>query len=149
MQFLELIEKYKDDYSNLVLCHFSNYEVVKIRSYAKRYELENHPIVEWLLGKKTPLFDIQKPVKESFVLPLAGYGLKQICKHRKLVNFQWSDLDSGSQWSVVQFVKYRTELMKTRREKLKEDILSYNLDDVLATRKLEEWLRKYRKKDDV
>jgi uncharacterized protein len=84
---------------------------------------------------------------ESFVLPLAGYGLKQICKHEGLVNFQWSDEGSGSQWSVVQFVKYRTELIKSRRQQMKNDILTYNFDDVMATRKLEEWLRKYKRFD--
>lgn len=141
LQFLALMEKYKADYPDLVLCHFSPYEVTNIKRYAGRYEMEDHPIVEWLLGENTPLFDIKNPVMESFVLPLAGYGLKQICKHEGLVNFQWSDDGSGSQWSVVQFVKYRTELIKSRREQMKNDILTYNFDDVMATRKLEEWLR--------
>ena len=103
--------------------------------------MENHPIVEWLLGKDTPLFDIKNPVMESFVLPLAGYGLKQICKHEGLVNFQWSDGDSGSQWSVVQFAKYLAEPINGRREQIKNDILGYNFDDVMATRKLEVWLK--------
>jgi uncharacterized protein len=58
-----------------------------------------------------------------------------------LVNFQWSDDDSGSQWSVVQFLKFQAELIKDRREQIKKDILAYNFDDVVATRKLEEWLR--------
>ena len=141
LQFLELMEQYRQDYPDLVLCHFSPYEVGKIKAYAKRYDMEDHPIVEWLLGDDSPLFDIQKPVKDNFVLPLASYGLKQICKHKDLVNFQWSDDDSGSQWSVVQFVKYRMEMIKDRREQMKKDILTYNFDDVVATRRLEEWLR--------
>lgn len=141
LQFLELMEKYKTAYPDLVLCHFSNYEVTNIRRYAERYEMQSHPIVEWLLGDNTPLFDIQIPIKESLVLPVASYGLKQVCKHEGLVNFQWSDSDSGSQWSVVQFVKYRNELINSRREQMKKDILTYNFDDVMATRKLEEWLR--------
>jgi uncharacterized protein len=142
LKFLELMEQYKREYPDLVLCHFSSYEVVNIRRYAKRYNMEENPIVEWLLGDNSPLFDIQPMVKNSFVLPLESYGLKQICKHKDLVNFQWQDDDSGSQWSVVQFVKYRTELIKERREQMKKDILTYNFDDVVATRRLEEWLRK-------
>jgi uncharacterized protein len=141
LQFLELMEQYRQEYPDLVLCHFSSYEVVNIKRYAKRYDMEDHPIVEWLLGDDSPLFDIQKPVKDNFVLPLASYGLKQICKHKDLVNFQWSDDDSGSQWSVVQFVKYSMELITDRREQMKKDILTYNFDDVMATRRLEEWLR--------
>lgn len=141
LQFLELMEQYRQEFPDLVLCHFSSYEVVNIKRYAKRYDMEEHPIVKWLLGDDSPLFDIQKPVKGNFVLPLASYGLKQICKHKDLVNFQCSDDDSGSQWSVVQFVKYRMELIKDRREQMKKDILTYNFDDVVATRRLEKWLR--------
>jgi uncharacterized protein len=141
-QFLDLVERYRQEYPDLILCHFSNYEMDKIKMYAKRYDMHEHPTVAWLLGDDTPLFDIKTPVTESFVLPLAGYGLKQICKHEGLVNFQWQDEDSGSQWSVVQFVKYRMELITDRRAQMKKEILTYNFDDVMATRKLEEWLRK-------
>ena len=143
LQFLELIEKYKISYPDLVLCHFSHYEVTNIRRYAERYAMNNHPVVKWLLGDNTPLFNIQIPIKESLVLPVASYGLKEICTHEGLVNFQWSDINSGSQWSVVQFIKYRNErINNARREQMKKDILTYNFDDVMATRKLEEWLRR-------
>ncbi len=141
LQFLELMEQYRKQYPDLILCHFSRYEVTYIKRYAERYGMEEHPTVKWLLGDDFPLFDIQPVVKDSFVLPLASYGLKQICKHEGLVNFQWQDDDSGSQWSVVQFVKYRTETINDRREQLKKEILTYNFDDVVATRRLEEWLR--------
>ncbi len=89
----------------------------------------------------SPLFDIQKPVLDSLVLPLQGYGLKDICKHKDLVNFQWQDDDSGSQWSVVQFNRFLEETDPQTKLKLKTEILGYNRDDVIATRRLEEWLR--------
>jgi uncharacterized protein len=76
-QFLDLMARYREEYADLILCHFSSYEVTNIRRYAKRYGMEDHPVVEWLLGDDSPLFDIQGPVKDSFVLPLASYGLKQ------------------------------------------------------------------------
>jgi uncharacterized protein len=57
------------------------------------------------------------------------------------VNFQWEDEESGSQWSVVQYIKFvRSDDAKVR-EAIKESIVRYNRDDVRATRKLEEWLR--------
>jgi hypothetical protein len=37
---------------------------------------------------------------------------------------------------------YLIEPLKDRREQMKKDILTYNFADVMATRKLEEWLRK-------
>ena len=87
------------------------------------------------------LFDKQKPVLESLVLPLQRYGLKDICMHKDLVNFQWEDDDSGSQWSVVQFNRLFGEPDPATKESLKADILGYNRDDVIATRRLEERLR--------
>ena len=140
--FLSLVEKYKNEYPDLIIAHYTNHEVTTIKQYADRYDMFDHPIVEWLLGDDTPLYDMQKPVLKNLVLPLQGYGLKDICKHKDLVNFQWEDEESSSQWSIVQFNEFQREQDTAKREALKNAILGYNRDDVLATRKLEEWLRR-------
>ncbi len=75
------------------------------------------------------------------LVPIQGYGLKDICKHNDLVNFQWEDDDSGSQWSIVQFNRFLAETDPHQKDKLKTKILGYNRDDVIATRRLEEWLK--------
>ena len=139
--FLDKVEKYRSLYSDLVLAHFSPHERSTIRSYAKRYDMEENETVLYLLGGDSPLFDMQKPVLESLVLPLQGYGLKDICKHPKLVNFQWEDDNSGSQWSIVQFNQFLQETNESSKQQLKQEILGYNRDDVIATRRLEEWLK--------
>lgn len=141
LRFLAQIERYRQKYPDLILAHYSSHEQSTIRAYAKRYEMDDYPTVAYLLGDKSPLFDLQKPVLDSLVLPLQGYGLKDVCKHRDLVNFQWQDEESGSQWSVVQFNRFLTESDEKVRAKLKAEILRYNRDDVTATRRLEEWLR--------
>ena len=141
--FLAKAEEFRRAYPDLVLAHFSGFERQKIKAYADRYDMREHPTVAWLLGDASPLFDLLEVVKECLVLPVASYGLKYICKHPKLVNFQWDDRDSGSQWSVVQYVNYLLTLVPDDRARLKRDILRYNFDDVMATRKLEEWLRRF------
>lgn len=141
VSFLDKIEQYRARYSPLVLAHYSNHEKSTIKKYAERYTMEHHTTVLWLLGDDSPLFDMQKPVLNGLVLPLQGYGLKDICKHKDLVNFQWEDKDSGSQWSVVQFHRFLAETNLQENLRLKTEILGYNRDDVMATRKLEEWLR--------
>ena len=141
LQFLAKIEYYKRRYPSLILAHYSAHERSTIKSYAKRYNMEDNATVIYLLGENSPLFDIQQPVLESFVLPLQGYGLKDVCKHRDLVDFQWEDEDSSSQWSVVQFNRFLAESEQQIKKKLKADILRYNRDDVMATRQLEQWLR--------
>jgi len=143
LQFLDLINKYRQNYPNLVLAHYSSHERTTIKKYAERYNMEDNDTVLYLLGDDSPLYDMQKPVLESLVLPLQGYGLKDICKHKDLVNFQWEDDDSGSQWSVVQFNRFLSETDPTKKQNLKTDILGYNRDDVIATRRLEEWLRSF------
>ncbi|SFL20839.1 uncharacterized protein SAMN05216302_10429 [Nitrosomonas aestuarii] len=141
LEFLAQIEEYRARYTDLVLAHYSQHERSTIRSYAKRYGMEGNETVQYLFGNESPLFDMQKPVLESLVLPLQGYGLKDICKHKDLVNFQWEDDSSGSQWSVVQFNRFLAEDNPEEKAQLKAKILSYNRDDVIATRRLEEWLR--------
>jgi uncharacterized protein len=141
IEFLAKIEEYRERYADLVLAHYSQHERTTIRSYAKRYDMEDNETVLYLLGEESPLFDMQKPVLDSLVLPLQGYGLKDICKHKDLVNFQWEDDSSGSQWSVVQFNRFLAENNPDMKAQLKTEILGYNRDDVIATRRLEEWLR--------
>ncbi|MFA4994147.1 MAG: TM0106 family RecB-like putative nuclease [Bdellovibrionales bacterium] len=140
-RFLAKVETYKSRYPDLVLAHFSPHERITIEAYAARYDMQNHPTVAWLLGDASPLFDMLPSIKASLVLPLASYGLKYICKHPKLVNFQWKDAGSGSQWSVVQFARFLETEAPAEREELKKNILTYNFDDVMATRMLELWLR--------
>ena len=139
--FLQLIGRYRAQYPDLVLAHYSNHERATIGKYAERYGMTQHATVTWLLGADSPLFDMQNPVLDCLVLPLQGYGLKDICKHPGLVNFQWENEESGSQWSVVQFNRFRAETNPIEKQKLKTAILSYNRDDVTATRRLEVWLR--------
>jgi len=139
--FLNQVEKYRSKYKDLVLAHFAAHERSTIISYAKRYGMEQNDTVLYLLGDNSPLYDMQKPVLDNLVLPLKSYGLKEICKHSALVNFQWEDDNSGSQWSVVQFNRFLQEKSAVSREQLKTEILRYNQDDVFATRRLEEWLR--------
>lgn len=142
LTFLDQVEKYRCQYSDLILAHFASHERSTIRSYAKRYGMEDNETVLYLLGEDSPLFDMQKPVLGSLVLPLQGYGLKDICKHPDLVNFQWEDDSSGSQWSVVQFNQF-LHATGDAKQQLKNEILGYNRDDVIATRRLEEWLRTF------
>ncbi|QQR91066.1 MAG: TM0106 family RecB-like putative nuclease [Myxococcales bacterium] len=143
LEFLKRVDLYRSRYPNLNLAHYSHHEKTTIQKYAQRYEMEDQPTVSYLLGDQSPLFDLQKPILDALVLPLQGYGLKDICKHPNLVNYQWRDEDSGSQWSVVQFHRYLEETNIARRNQLKADILSYNQDDVTATHHLEQWLRKH------
>lgn len=141
VDFLTQINTLKNRFDQLHLVHFSPFERTQIKKHAELYDLLQDPTVTWLLGEQSPLFDIQKTVTDSLVLPLLGYGLKAICKDPRLVNFQWELGESGSQWSVVRYLDY-LKAGVGEKEEIKEEILSYNRDDVRATRAVEEWLRR-------
>lgn len=150
LSFLERAEHYRACYAPVIFAHYSNHERATIKKYAERYDMIDHKTVQWLLGLEgevSPLFDMQKPVQDSLVLPLQGYGLKDICKHPKLVNFQWENEESGSQWSVVQFNRFLEETDPGAKQRIKAAILAYNRDDVVATRRLELWLRELSSND--
>ena len=136
LRFLEAVSAYRAKYPDLVLAHYGHHERSTIKAYVSRYGMLKDPVVDYL-GDDSPLFDIRRPILESLVLPLRGYGLKDVCKHPQLVNYQWQDAESGSQWSVVQFHRFLDETNPSQRHLLKSAILSYNRDDVLATRMLE------------
>lgn len=139
--FLDKVEDYRQRYPRLVLAHFANYEVTQIKTYAARYNMQDDARVQWLLGDDSPLFDLRDVLTQSLVLPLKSYGLKAVCKAKNLVNFQWHLSESGSQWSVVRYVDYLNSEDAVEREIIKQEILTYNRDDVKATRALELWLR--------
>ncbi len=143
LAFLRKIQQYRVRYKSVVLAHYSNHEKTTIKKYAERYHMLDNKTVQWLLGlegETSPLFDMQKAVRDSLILPVQGYGLKEICKHPELVNFQWEIEASGSQWSVVQFNNFLVA-DEHDKQRIKSEILAYNRDDVIATRKLEVWLR--------
>ncbi len=141
-EFLNFVRRYRDTYEQLTLAHFHSFELDKIRLYARRYEMTDDPTVALLLGNESPLFDMRPIVRDSVVLPLTGYGLKQICKDERLVNFQWELRESGSQWSVVRYIDFLEASNEGERADIAKEIRMYNRDDVRATRALELWLRK-------
>lgn len=149
LDFLAKIRDYGEQFPNLVLAHFTPYEVTQIKTYAQRYDMMDDHTVSWLLGSDTPLFDLARVVKDSLILPLTGYGLKKICKDKRLVNFSWRLSESGAQWSVVRYVAYLRTRASTAQASIREEILTYNRDDALATRALECWLRRMVKEEIV
>jgi len=138
-RFLAVVSNHREKYSDAVLVHYAPFERQVIARCASRFDDIDHPVVRWLLNEGG-LFDLHETVFDSLILPTNGYGLKEICKHKNLVNFQWELKESGSQWSVVRFHDFLKLADGPDRKAIKAEILAYNRDDVCATRALEVWL---------
>jgi uncharacterized protein len=141
LEFIGKLAACRERYEAPLFVHYSPYERMQIDTYAKRYGMKNQPTVNWLLSREGPLLDLRELVMKSLALPVTGYGLKEICRNKALVNFQWQQEESGSQWSVVQYIDFLNESDASKRERIRQSILTYNRDDVCATRALEMWLR--------
>jgi len=138
-QFLQYVENLRDKISDAVLVHYARFERDVIRRYSRNYDDTENPTVKWLLDEGG-LIDLREIVVASVILPTTGYGVKEICKHQSLVNFQWELEESGSQWSVVRYHDFLNAEDDTVRDAIRQEILTYNRDDVRATRALEIWL---------
>ncbi len=142
-RLLDLVDQLVRRHPDLRLVHYTAYEITQLKMYADRYEMRDDPRVARLLGPQSILMDIQKPILESLILPVESYGLKPICKHPDLVNFQWELEESGAQWSVVRYMDYLAEADPPIRERIKSEVLTYNRDDVAATRAIQLWLERF------
>lgn len=140
LTFLAQVDRYRAQYPNPYLVHYTTFEKTQVRRYAKRYQMEDDQTVEWLLNNDDSCHDIKKTVSDNLILPVVGYGLKDICKNESLVNFQWEVEGSGSQWSVVRYRDWMREKDAGKREAIKLELLSYNRDDVRGTHAVQVWL---------
>lgn len=138
-EFLNRVARLREQIPDAVFVHYARFERDVIKRYANAFDDTEHPVVDWLLDGGG-LFDLRNVVIDSLILPTTGYGLKEICKHKRLVNFQWQLEESGSQWSVVRYHDFLRTGDKAERQRIKQEILAYNRDDVRATRALEVWL---------
>ncbi|MGB5410300.1 MAG: TM0106 family RecB-like putative nuclease [Woeseiaceae bacterium] len=140
LAFLNFVAELRKRHADAVLIHYARFERDVITRYSRKFSDTENPIVSWLLNGGG-LVDLRERVVESLILPTTGYGLKEICKHSDLVNFQWELQESGSQWSVVRYHDFLEAATDAQREEIKQEILTYNRDDVRATRALEVWLQ--------
>lgn len=143
LTFLATVDRYRSQFPDVFLVHYTPFELTQISRYATRYDMREDDTVKWLLDEEHSCFDIKPQVSNNLILPVTGYGLKDICKPGDLVNFQWELSDSGSQWSVVRFHHWLKESDPRKRDQIKEELLSYNRDDVRATRAVEIWLQQF------
>lgn len=126
-EFLDWTAKLDGDY---VVYHYGAYETIRLDALAARFG--GSPALD---AFRAAMIDLNETVKESLVLPLYFYGLKDIGGY---IGFERGKKISGGGESVA---FYEDWLAKGDRRKL-DAVLDYNRDDVVATRCLKDWLVK-------
>lgn len=112
--------------------HYSAYERTKISALEKKYSASEKVALELFKSRMVDLFPV---VKRSAVLPARGYGLKRIAP---FVGVKYSAEDAGGAQSIVWFQEYQRN---PSRQDILETLLTYNREDCVAMKSVEEWLR--------
>ncbi|MFZ0885037.1 MAG: TM0106 family RecB-like putative nuclease [Candidatus Acidiferrales bacterium] len=113
--------------------HYSSYERTKISALERKYSVSEKDALELF---KTRMVDLYPVVKRSAVLPARGYGLKRIAP---FVGVKYSAQNAGGAQSIVWFQEYQRN---PSRKDILETLLTYNREDCVAMKSVEEWLRR-------
>jgi uncharacterized protein len=113
--------------------HYSPYERTKISALERKYAVSERDALELF---KSRMVDLYPAVKRSAVLPSRGYGLKRIAP---FVGVKYSAEDAGGAQSIVWFQQYQRN---PSRQDILETLLTYNREDCVAMKSVEEWLRR-------
>lgn len=134
-EFLDLIEGRMSDPSAHCFT-FSSPEATGLKTMGKRHGVDQDRI-DAVLER---LVDLQKCAKSSFALSNADFGLKSIEKlfDAKRSTETRDGADSGWQYHLHLLAKEEGNANEAQR--ILDDILHYNLDDLVSTRKLYDWL---------
>lgn len=118
---------------NPAVYHYSSHERTMLGSLRQRYDFTPLGFVEKLESK---MRDLHRLTVDSVVLPVRGYGLKELARFR---GFQYTDPESGGAESIYWFNQYQDDPVANAA--YKERLLQYNKEDCLALSRVLDFLR--------
>lgn len=124
-EFLRWLSGLPGDYA---VYHFGTFELVRLNALESRYGGS-----AGLDTFRSRLVDLNETVKDSVVLPLYFYGIKDIGKY---IGFDRQGEIAGGGESVAVYERW----LETGDRAALDSIVEYNRDDVVATRELKDWL---------
>ncbi|MBW1715314.1 MAG: TM0106 family RecB-like putative nuclease [Deltaproteobacteria bacterium] len=133
-QFLKNAATIFSEYGDLPCVHWHHYELVKIDLYIKRYG-DRDGIAERV---KRNLLDLLPITQRSIALPLPSYSLKVI---EKYVGFKRTLDEYRGDTAIARYIEAVETEDQKQREKIMDEILEYNKEDLEATWTVLKWLR--------
>jgi predicted RecB family nuclease len=125
-----------DHSAGTLFIHYASYEKGWVRRYAEMFGAPDG----WLARMEEAMWDLyQQGVIKWVRLPLRSSSIKKVAPY---VGFSWSDPESGSLWSVVQYRKAMAAGDPAQRQRLLEPIARYNADDLRAMRAVWRWIER-------
>jgi predicted RecB family nuclease len=121
-------------YGDIPFVHWHHYERVRIDMYVDRYD-DSGGVAERV---KRNLLDLLPITLRSVVLPLHSYSLKVV---EKYVGFKRTLDEYGGDWAMAKYIEAIETEDQKERDKVMNEILTYNREDLEATWAVLQWLR--------
>ncbi len=125
-EFVDFIQQHID----APVYHYGYFEQEVVQRFAAKYGASE--LVKEAFERN--FIDILELIRPAVVFPLSFYSLKDIATY---IGFEWRSSDASGANSVLWF----EEWLASKSPALLKKIVEYNEDDVIATYKLQRWLR--------
>lgn len=120
-------------YGDISFVHWANYERSKIDLYVNRYGDR-----DGLAARvKANLLDLLRIMSKSVCLPLPTRSLKEV---EKFVGFE-RQLPGSGDWAIAKYIRAAEVGDPEAAQKVLDEILQYNREDLGATWAVYRWLR--------
>ena len=121
-------------YGDLPLIHWSGYERGKVKTYIERYG-DPGGIAERVMRN---LLDLLKVTREAIILPDYSYSLKRV---EKQAGYSRTLPEGQGEWAMAKYIEATEMENPDERQKIMDEILKYNQEDLEATWEVLQWLR--------
>ncbi len=135
-QFLTNAGQIMKEYGNIPFVHWSAYEKTKINMYIERHGDRDGIAAAVLVN----LFDLLPVTQKAVALPLPSYSLKVV---EEFVGFKRTQEEYGGQWAMAQYIEATETDDEQARQKVIDEILKYNEEDLGATWTVLCWVRDF------
>ncbi len=114
--------------------HWASYERAKLDMYVRRFG-DRDGIAARVHANLVDLLEI---TWQSVILPLPGYGLKQL---ERYIGYARKLDDAGGDWAIAAYIEAMETEDSVARDPIMDRILTYNREDLEATWAVLQWLR--------
>lgn len=144
--FIEWIAKRYEQYPDMHIYHYASYEETAISKLSNKYSCKISEVDALL--RNDVLVDLYKVVKEGVRVGSRSYSIKKL---EPLYGFERKSEVSNAGDSVTHFHSYCDLKMSEPKlaERLLEEIVEYNKEDVESTLYLLEWLSEQKRKSKI
>ncbi|MDH5403514.1 MAG: TM0106 family RecB-like putative nuclease [Candidatus Heimdallarchaeota archaeon] len=125
-QFLDLLESNKD----APIYHWHSYEKTRMKLCFDKFALPHEK--NQVLSR---FIDLYREFKSTWVFPISSLSIKYVAVD---LGFKWTDSQFDGQEAIAKYIEYLED--KESKTEIKDKIIQYNKDDILALIHILDWM---------